>query len=257
VRLLPERRFHLAGGAAMLGPVSTGSMQSRRWWPVAAGVTALVLVLFASALSSTRLFGGVDTTPATSMPTVSPVASGKGTPPPADTGSSSATATVFYVLLGLIGLAMVASVVVALLRSGKVRRLRIRHRPRTAARRPLADDVIVDGNAAAEARILGSALDRARADLDESDPRRAVIACWLRLERAAATVGAPREVADTPAELVAKVLARHDVPAATLRTLAGLYEDARFSAHPVDEADRDRARDALRQVADALAERVS
>jgi hypothetical protein len=116
---------------------------------------------------------------------------------------------------------------------------------------------VADVDTAAEARILGSALDQARVDLDESDPRGAVIACWLRLERAAATVGAPRELADTPAELVAKVLARHDVPAATLRTLAGLYEHARFSAHPVGEADRDRAREALRQVADALAERVS
>ncbi|MFL6073990.1 MAG: DUF4129 domain-containing protein [Mycobacteriales bacterium] len=237
--------------------MSTGSTQARRWWPVAAGVTALVLVLFASALGSTRLYGGVETTPATGLPrNGSPIASRGGAPPATDTGSSG-TATAFYVLLALIGLVMAGGLLVALYRLVRVRRgLGIRRRPRTVARRPLTDDV-ADVDTAAEARILGSALDQARVDLDESDPRGAVIACWLRLERAAATVGAPRELADTPAELVAKVLARHDVPAATLRTLAGLYEHARFSAHPVGEADRDRAREALRQVADALAERVS
>jgi hypothetical protein len=240
----------------MLGAVSTGSTQARRWWPAAAGVTALVLVLFASALSSTRLFGGVDTTPAhphgnggSATPTTS------RTVEAIDTGSST-TAAIFYVLLGLVALSVVAGLALALYRLARVRRgPRVRRRQWTD-RRPLTDD-IADVDTAAEARILGSALDRARADLDESDPRRAVIACWLRLERAAATVGAPRQVADTPAELVAKVLARHDVPAPALRTLAGLYEDARFSAHPIDEVDRDRARDALRRVADALAERVS
>jgi hypothetical protein len=254
VRLLPEQCFHAAGGPAMLGPVSTGSPQARRWWPVAAGVTALVLVLFASALSSTRLFGGVDTTPAR------PDGDGGSATPSrtveaTDTGSST-TAAIFYVLLGLVALSVIAGLALALYRLARVRRgPRVRRRPRTD-RRPLTDD-IADVDTAAEARILGSALDQASADLDESDPRRAVIACWLRLERAAATVGAPRQVADTPAELVAKVLARHDVPAPALRTLAGLYEDARFSAHPIDEVDRDRARDALRRVADALAERVS
>jgi Domain of unknown function (DUF4129) len=254
VRLLPEQRFHPAGGPAMLSPVPTGSTQARRWWPLAAGLTTLVLVLFAAALSSTRLFGGVDTTPAQRP-------HGRGTPTPSRTLPatdlhSSTTAKIFYILLALIGLAVVAGLALALYRLARVRRgPRARRRPRTD-RRPLTDDVD-DVDTAAEARILASALDRAHADLDESDPRRAVIACWLRLERAAATVGAPREVADTPTELAARVLARHDVPAPALRTLAGLYEDARFSAHQIDEVDRDRARDALRRVADALTERVS
>ena len=86
-------------------------------------------------------------------------------------------------------------------------------------------------------------------DLDEaSDPRRAVIACWLRLERAVAEAGAPRRVAETPGELVARVLAEHRVRPGALARLTTLYREARYSTHAVDDDVRRSARAALDDV---------
>nr|BFE79756.1 hypothetical protein GCM10020093_023570 [Planobispora longispora] len=74
------------------------------------------------------------------------------------------------------------------------------------------------------------------ADLDSAgDPRRAVIACWLRLEHAAARAGTPRALADTPADLVARLLAAHRVGEAALERLAAAYRRARYSPHEVDD----------------------
>lgn len=82
----------------------------------------------------------------------------------------------------------------------------------------------------AEAEQVRAAVRAGLADLDAGeDVRRAVIACWLRLERIAATAGAPRLAADTPAELVAKLLAGHRVRAATLDRLASAYRLARYA----------------------------
>ncbi|GAA4084897.1 DUF4129 domain-containing protein [Nonomuraea soli] len=89
-----------------------------------------------------------------------------------------------------------------------------------------------------------------RAGLQEldagDDPRKAVIACWLRLEHEAAEAGAPRLVGDTPEELVARLLADHDEDA--LRRLMGAYHLARYAPHEVSEELRSAARRALQQL---------
>ncbi len=86
-------------------------------------------------------------------------------------------------------------------------------------------------------------------DLDESgDPRRAVIACWLRLERAAAAAGTPRRAAETPGDLVARVLAEQRVTPAGLERLTALYREARYSRHELDDDVRRSARAALEDV---------
>ncbi|GIH81326.1 DUF4129 domain-containing protein [Planobispora longispora] len=92
------------------------------------------------------------------------------------------------------------------------------------------------------------------ADLDSAgDPRRAVIACWLRLEHAAARAGTPRALADTPADLVARLLAAHRVGEAALERLAAAYRRARYSPHEVDDPLRETARRALAEVDAELA----
>lgn len=86
-------------------------------------------------------------------------------------------------------------------------------------------------------------------DLDEAgDPRRAVIACWLRLERAVAEAGTPRRQAETPADLVTRVLAEQRVRPAGLQRLSALYREARYSRHELDEGVRRSARAALDDV---------
>lgn len=91
------------------------------------------------------------------------------------------------------------------------------------------------------------------ADLDAgADPRKAVIACWLRLERAAAVAGTARLAADTPEDLVLRLLAAHRVDQATLEDLAAAYRRARYAPAEVPAELADSARQALAAVAAQL-----
>ncbi|MET9020496.1 DUF4129 domain-containing protein [Actinopolymorpha sp. NPDC004070] len=102
---------------------------------------------------------------------------------------------------------------------------------------------------------LRAAVDAGIEDLDDdgTDPRRAVIACWLRLEAAAAAAGTPRAPADTPGDLVARMLAAHQVSAAVLRGCADLYRKARYAPAEVEESMRTQAREALGRLRAELA----
>jgi hypothetical protein len=95
-----------------------------------------------------------------------------------------------------------------------------------------------------------AAVDAGLSDLadDDRDPRRAVIACWVRLEQAAAAAGTPREPGDSPTDLVVRLLAAHQVSAQVLYPLADVYRLARYATHAVDSSMRDQARAALRQL---------
>jgi crotonobetainyl-CoA:carnitine CoA-transferase CaiB-like acyl-CoA transferase len=95
------------------------------------------------------------------------------------------------------------------------------------------------------------------ADLDtEVEPREAVIACYVRMEAALASSGAPRGATETPLELLRRVLDAYDVPAADVHRLTELFTEARFSHHPVTDEMRAAARRSLAAVADALAVRA-
>ncbi len=108
--------------------------------------------------------------------------------------------------------------------------------------------------AADRAKVL-AAVDAGLSDLNDSDadPRRAVIACWVRLEEAAASAGTPRQPGDSPTDLVLRLLSAHQVSAPVLYPLADLYRLARYATHSVDTGMRDRARSALRQLRAELA----
>ena len=90
-------------------------------------------------------------------------------------------------------------------------------------------------------------------DGDDADPRAAVIACWVRLEQAAAAAGTPRQPGDAPADLVLRLLSAHQVSAGVLIPLAEVYRLARYATHTVDAEMRDSTRDALRQLRSELA----
>lgn len=94
--------------------------------------------------------------------------------------------------------------------------------------------------------LVEDAVNAALAEMDlGDDPRAAIMACWLHFERASEAVGIERESSDTPADLVRKLLVRHELDGAALRRLSEAYLRARYSPHQVVEADRDQARDAL------------
>jgi Domain of unknown function (DUF4129) len=91
----------------------------------------------------------------------------------------------------------------------------------------------------------------------DRDPRRAIIACWLRLEEAAAAAGTPRELGDTSTDLVIRLLLSHRVSRGVLDEFAAVYRWARYGTGPVDEAMRSTAVSALRHLRAELAASVA
>ncbi len=99
--------------------------------------------------------------------------------------------------------------------------------------------------------VLDETLDDLRA---ESDPRRAVIAAYVRLERVLAAYGAARRRAETPDEYLARVLGALAVDAGAVRRLTDLYSWAKFSQHAVDADMKEEAIEALEHVRGELRE---
>ena len=86
----------------------------------------------------------------------------------------------------------------------------------------------------------------------ESDPRRAVILAYLAMERALAMQGLARMAPEAPVEYMLRILA--DLPDCqdAVHLLTALFEEAKFSHHSIDSADREAAVQALIAVRAAL-----
>lgn len=92
--------------------------------------------------------------------------------------------------------------------------------------------------------------------LAESDPRNAVVACWVALEEAVQSSGLQRDPSETASELTARVLSRWQVDQGAIRELSAAYREARFSRHPVTEQQRDTAIAAVQRIHEDLRSRV-
>lgn len=215
----------------------------RSWWPIVAVAVVLVAAVVAAAHSAPQL----DRVPRgsyaapTSRPdtrTVPP----REAPPDIPAGDVDLPAWVVIMINAalLVLVAAVAIIVITSLVSMLGRRRRAG----------------ADGAGAAEARSEAepgeeviAALDAGLDDLSDADrdPRRAVIACWLRLEQAAEAAGVPRRVGDTSTDLVARLLGRV-ASADVLASFAEVYREARYATHTVDERMREQARAALRRL---------
>lgn len=86
------------------------------------------------------------------------------------------------------------------------------------------------------------------AALREGEPREAIVRSWVTLQQSVAAAGVARRPSETSSELTLRVLDDLAVDPDALRTLAELYREARFSRHPLADADRARAEAALRRV---------
>jgi len=102
------------------------------------------------------------------------------------------------------------------------------------------------------AELAGAVAEGLR-ELHQGGPGDGVLACWVRLERAAAEAGTHRAAPDTPSELAGKLIDRHGVSSGPLLRLAELYREARFSRHAVPESARAEARAALERLRAELA----
>ncbi|MCI4064313.1 DUF4129 domain-containing protein [Micromonospora sp. R77] len=230
----------------------------RRWWPVASVTVLLAGAAFAaghSSLGASRIPPASDTIPyVPDYPSAEPAAS---IPVEPRNGAEATQARIppwildaALVLLGLAVLLALGYLVWTLV-TGALRRT-TRALPVARARR----------TAEGTAREVVAALDAGLVELDDrsTDPRTAVIACWVRLEETAQEAGVPRLAGDTPTDLVGRLLrgdAEAGVPAIAsadvLDGFAHVYREARYATHAVDERMRDQARAALRRLRGELA----
>lgn len=213
-----------------------------RWVPVV-GITALLCaVTAAAALTSTQVTKMPQWSPPSAAPSPASTLPPTGTPATrgpdfefADSAGLPSWLLVAAVTLAVtLALAVVAAIGWTVVRRSI--RVRVRPLPRPV---PVVDPVNAAGEVRAAVQAGIDALD------DDGDPRRAVIACWVGLEAAAAKAGTARGSGDTPTELVRRLLATHEVSPEVLEEFAELYRMARYAPHDVDENMRMRARSAL------------
>ena len=219
----------------------------RRFWPLLAVAALLVVAAFGAATGSMPLrpavFGG-DPEPQPTfdprLPTQAPPSNIDASPYAVQQIHLSPVLVRVVQLLCLLLIVGVVVLLVTLLVRGAVRRAG-----------PDTDYVVRPPQPDAHQEVM-AALTQGLAELDEGDPRAAVIACWVRLERAAQDAGIPRKAGDTSTDLVVRLLSGRSVNSAVLNDFAEVYREARYSPHPVTAATRDQARAALRVLRDEL-----
>jgi hypothetical protein len=86
-----------------------------------------------------------------------------------------------------------------------------------------------------------------------AEPRAAIIACYVAMERGFAAAGSAPAVADTPAEVLARATRAGLVRAEPAETLTGLFRRARYSTYPMTSTDSQVAADALTEMRTGLA----
>lgn len=219
----------------------------RKVWKLG-GLGLLVLIGFAAlALLVTAVLsvyavgpGKNESTVHTQTPAPTAVEQVESLPPPSDTDYTPPLGGTALVLVGvgaalLVLVAMTGLVVVAV----------------SSNRRPPAKPGAYVPSTPTEAVSLAKVAEMGLAAMiaPGQDPRTAIIACYVAMERGLAQA---REVAplasDTPSEVLARAFDRGFLHDASARELVSLFEEARFSPHSMLEWQRMRAEQLLRIV---------
>jgi hypothetical protein len=105
-----------------------------------------------------------------------------------------------------------------------------------------------------DAEVARQAVDAALAPLREpADPRAAVIEAYARMEHVLAERELGRRTPEAPREYLRRVMREQGMPQESLATLTALFEEARFSRHPIAESAPRRAASELQTARVALA----
>jgi uncharacterized membrane protein YidH (DUF202 family) len=100
-----------------------------------------------------------------------------------------------------------------------------------------------------DAGATSAAVDAAIGALDAgSDPRHAVIAAYAAMQATLGRHGVVRSPAEAPREYLRRVLVERGATEREAATLTGLFEEARYSTHPITERVREVALSALRSL---------
>lgn len=146
-------------------------------------------------------------------------------------------------VLELLTVAVVGFLAVRLLR-----RLHQLWKGRTRRRRSPPEEVEFEvlGSAARVAEVIElDAADQRWELAEEGEPRDAIVACWHRFEQQAVRGGVERRPWQTTAEFVLGVLDLVSADRGAVARLADLYRESRFSDHPMTDAHRRAALEAL------------
>jgi hypothetical protein len=218
----------------------------RRWWPLSAVIGLLVVAALAATRSEPQLErvnpaaepSADDAPPLLPAEPLETPAGGAGSTAPSADGLPGWLGTAALVVLGIAGLVVITLVIWAIVRDQTRRRAR-----RVGRRAPVTEEPRT-------AEDLVAALDAGLEELSDTDrdPRRAVIACWVRLEQAAAAAGTPRHAGDSPTDLVGRLLREQRVDAGVLAALLEVYRQARYATRTVDDQMRAQARSALQRL---------
>lgn len=204
----------------VLDPNRAVSAKDKKWrmpWGVRAVLTLLPLMVVVFLLASARTLSGGRSQP------LNPPGAG----PMAASYSAGGAERDAGLILACVVVALTCGLVAAVLFRGR--------RPEaTIATRGEAAIAILDEG-------LGALL-------AEHDPRKAVIAAYVAMERAMARKGWARRPHEAPTEYLARVLGVAPARAQDLDGLVDIYEFARFSEHPVTPAMRDTAVDSVRRL---------
>ncbi|MFZ0976562.1 MAG: DUF4129 domain-containing protein [Solirubrobacteraceae bacterium] len=153
------------------------------------------------------------------------VASGRAAPPAGGRTGYVLPAWLPWTILAIVLVAMLAGIAVLVLRRG-----------------PAQAD-------APEPAAAGEAVQAAIAALEaNTDPRGAVIAAYGAMQRTLAAHGLVRSPSEAPREFLRRVLVTNRAAEQDAGTLTGLFEEARFSTHPITERTRERALSAFRSL---------
>jgi hypothetical protein len=126
--------------------------------------------------------------------------------------------------------------------------------------RPTAPETTVaqpsSGGMKDEAEVAQRAVDAALEPLREpADPRAAVIEAYARLEQVLGERELGRRTPEAPREYLGRVLREQGMPQRSLTTLTALFEEARFSLHPIPQSAPRRALTELENTRVVLAAR--
>lgn len=204
----------------------------------------LVLVWVSSSGPVTVLSGGRRPAPPEPAPTSAP---SETTPPRSAEeilGDRAPSGTDLSWIGDVLSVLLLAGLITALLLVG-------RHLWRERWRRP-EREAVQAFTVLPEAEVVSGALardaDGQLAAMAAGTPRNGIVDCWRRLEMAIADAGVPRHRAETSAEFTVRVLHRLDVDPRAIGELAGLYREARFSEHRLEETHREAALAALQRL---------
>lgn len=150
-----------------------------------------------------------------------------------DGGGSSAFGVIVLILLLAGAVVGVAFAVRALLRSQRAAKP-------APLPPPLPVEPTIDTEAAAD-----SLAQSGRILVDDPDPRRAIVAAYGALLAGLEAAGAGRRPFEAPEEHLQRSLRELQIPPEALAEVTRLFLVAKFSTHPLGEADRQQARRAL------------